>query len=68
MRKLILSIITLTLFSIACNDDAYLEKEPHALTDKAFYTSVSGATQGLIAAYDILQFGDADLLDTDNDG
>lgn len=58
MRKLILSIISISLFALACNDDAYLEKEPHSLTDKAFYTSVSGSQQGLMATYDILQYGE----------
>lgn len=58
MRKIIISIISISLFTVACNDDAFLEKEPHTLTDQAFYTSVSGAEQGLMATYDLLQFGE----------
>jgi hypothetical protein len=58
MRKIILTLISISLFALACNDEAFLEKDPHTLTDRAFYTSVSGAQQGLIATYDILQFGE----------
>ena len=58
MRKIILTIISITLFAVACNDEDFLDREPHSLTDRAFYTSPSGALQGLNAAYDILQSGE----------
>lgn len=58
MRKYILLFISLSFFFVTCNDEDFLNKEPHSLTDKAFYTSPTGALQGLNAAYDILQYGE----------
>ena len=57
MRKTLYIITGMLLFAIACNDEEYLDKKPHSLTEE-FYTTVSGATQGLNAAYDILQLGE----------
>jgi hypothetical protein len=58
MRKIYITILTLVLFTVACNDDEFLEQEPHNLTDRAFYTTQAGALQGLNAAYDIMQLGE----------
>ena len=58
MRKLILTILSITLLVVSCNDEDYLNREPHSLTDRAFYTTPSGALQGLNAAYDVLQSGE----------
>jgi starch-binding outer membrane protein, SusD/RagB family len=58
MRKIYITTLTLVLFAVACNDDEFLQQEPHNLTDRAFYTSPGGALQGLNAAYDILQLGE----------
>ncbi len=58
MRKIYITILIGVLFSVACNDDEFLVQEPHNLTDRAFYTTESGAIQGLNAAYDINQAGE----------
>jgi hypothetical protein len=58
MRKVFFIISCISLLFFACNDEEYLERNPHNLTDKAFYTSVSGAIQGVNATYDILQLGE----------
>lgn len=59
MRKIIQIIISISLLAVACNDEEFLNREPHSLTDRAFYTTPSGALQGLNAAYDILQAGES---------
>jgi len=58
MRKIVYSILTIILVLTSCNDEDLLKKSPHGPTDKSFYTTVDGATQGLMAAYDILQAGE----------
>ncbi len=46
------------LATTACDEEAFLDKKPHTPTDASFYTSESGAVQGINAAYDILQLGE----------
>lgn len=58
MKKILFPIIALALVMIGCDDDAFLERAPHAPTDRSFYTTEAGAQQGLIAAYDVLQLGE----------
>lgn len=58
MRKYIIIIASLSFFFSTCNDEKFLEKQPHSLTDADYYTSVNGAIAGLNAAYDILQWGE----------
>lgn len=58
MKKIVLSIMVGLLAFTACNDEDFLQKYPHSPTDQSFYTTVDGATQGLMAAYDILQLGE----------
>lgn len=43
---------------ISCNEEEFLDKKPHTPSDYTFYTSPEGASQGLMAAYDILQLGE----------
>jgi hypothetical protein len=58
MKKIVLAItMGLTIF-VACNDEDLLIKNPHSPTDRSFYITVNGATQGLMAAYDIMQLGE----------
>jgi hypothetical protein len=57
MKKIVLLItMGLTIF-VGCNDEELLDKTPHGPSDKSFYVTVNGATQGLISAYSILQLG-----------
>ncbi len=58
MKKIVISIMMGFLVLTACNDDEFLQKYPHSPTDQSFYTTVDGATQGLMAAYDVLQLGE----------
>lgn len=58
MRKIYITLTTLFLLSVACNDEDFLIQEPHGLTDKSFYTTEEGALQGLNAAYSIMQLGE----------
>jgi starch-binding outer membrane protein, SusD/RagB family len=58
MKKIVLSIITGLLVFTACNDEDFLDKKPHSPTDVSFYPTVAGATQSLMAAYDVLQLGE----------
>jgi hypothetical protein len=56
--KLIYSIVLGTLFLWTCNDDEFLRETPHTPSDFSFYTSESGAEQGLTAAYDAMSHGE----------
>jgi starch-binding outer membrane protein, SusD/RagB family len=58
MKKNILFIIITLFILFSCNDEEFLDKKPHTPTDYSFYTSESGAIQGINAAYDILQLGE----------
>jgi hypothetical protein len=58
MKNIVYILLTFLLVLSACNDDELLNQSPHNLTDKALYATVDGATQGLFAAYDILQYGE----------
>ncbi|MGD2035754.1 MAG: RagB/SusD family nutrient uptake outer membrane protein, partial [Bacteroidales bacterium] len=58
MKKIFFSILTIALVLSACNEDEKLNQYPHNLTDRASYTTVNGALQGLIAAYEIMQWGE----------
>jgi starch-binding outer membrane protein, SusD/RagB family len=58
MKKIVLSILTGFIVFASCNDDDLLVKNPHGPTDKSFYITVAGATQGLMAAYDVMQLGE----------
>ena len=59
MRKIYITLLILVFAAVACNDDEFLQQEPHNLTDRAFYTTQGGALQGLNAAYDIMQLGES---------
>ena len=58
MKNILFILITFLLVLSACKDEERLDQEPHNLTDRAFYSTVEGATQGLMAAYSILQLGE----------
>lgn len=58
MKNIVLLFIPILLVLSACNDNKLLNQDPHTLSEKSFYTTVNGATQGLNAAYDILQLGE----------
>lgn len=58
MKKIVFSILTGLIAFTACNDEDLLQKYPHSPTDKSFYPTVAGATQGLMAAYDVMQLGE----------
>jgi starch-binding outer membrane protein, SusD/RagB family len=59
MRQFMLPAIAIfSLLMLSCDDEAFLDKKPHTQTDASFYTSTSGAIQGINAAYDILQLGE----------
>jgi hypothetical protein len=42
----------------SCSDEEFLQRYPHSITDHSLYTTVDDATQGLLAAYDVLQLGE----------
>src|SRR5512136_500776 len=58
MKKIVISIIMGFIAFTSCNDEDFLQRYPHSPTDQSFYTTVDGATQGLMAAYDVLQLGE----------
>jgi hypothetical protein len=58
MKKIVFTLILGLLVFTACNDENFLQKYPHSPTDVSFYPTVDGATQGLMAAYDVLQLGE----------
>lgn len=58
MKNILYIVFILLLVLSACNDNELLDQDPHNLTDQAFYSTVDGATQGLFAAYEILQYGE----------
>jgi hypothetical protein len=58
MKKILSLVLISSLVFFSCQDEEYLDKKPHTPTDYAFYTTESGAVQGLNAAYDILQQGE----------
>ncbi|HPR30865.1 MAG TPA: RagB/SusD family nutrient uptake outer membrane protein [Prolixibacteraceae bacterium] len=59
LRSSMLLLVAATLFATySCDEEAFLDKKPHTPTDASFYTSESGAEQGINAAYDILQLGE----------
>lgn len=58
MKKLINTVLFASLILFSCEQEEFLDKKPHTPTDYAFYTTESGALQGLNAAYDILQQGE----------
>jgi starch-binding outer membrane protein, SusD/RagB family len=58
MKKIVISIMMGLLAFTSCNDEDFLQKFPHSPTDLSFYTTVDGAKQGLMAAYDVLQLGE----------
>lgn len=58
MKNIVYLILTGILVLASCNDEELLDKKPHSPTDASFYVTVDGATQGLMAAYDILQAGE----------
>ena len=58
MRNIVYLILPVLLILSSCNDQEVLNQDPHNLTEKAFYATVDGATQGLNAAYAILQQGE----------
>lgn len=59
MKNNFIILIIMSLFIVSCNEEAFLDKKPHTPTDVAFYTTQDGAVQGINAAYDILQRGEA---------
>jgi len=58
MKKIFGLILISSLIFISCQEDEFLDKKPHTPTDYAFYTTESGALQGLNAVYDVMQQGE----------
>jgi len=58
MKTLSFFMIMSLIFSFSCNEEGFLDKKPHTETDNSFYTTPSGAQQGINAAYDILSQGE----------
>lgn len=58
MKNIFSLFLISSLFMISCNEEEFLDKKPHTPSDYTFYTSPEGASQGLMAAYDILQLGE----------
>jgi len=60
LSKILAATLMLSIFAfISCNEEEFLDKRPHTATDNSFYTTESGAEQGINAAYDILQLGES---------
>jgi hypothetical protein len=59
MKKIVLIITMGLTFFVACNDEDLLDKTPHSPSDNSFYITMSGATQGLMAAYSVMQLGES---------
>jgi hypothetical protein len=58
--KILFLLTVISLFTaVSCNEEAFLDKKPHTETDNSFYATLSGAEQGINAAYDILQQGES---------
>ncbi len=58
MKKIFFPLLGIFIMLSACKDDELLDQVPHNLTDNAYYTSADGATQGINAAYAVLQLGE----------
>jgi hypothetical protein len=58
MKKIVISIMMGLSGFTSCSDEEFLQRYPHSITDHSLYTTVDDATQGLLAAYDVLQLGE----------